>query len=81
MNWTEAKDQVAEKYGCLDWDDLVNSPIEDDEEIISKLNQEAAELYARSMAAQAWEDAIKDYEKINNINVSYYDEPTNPYKP
>jgi hypothetical protein len=26
----QCKDEIAEKYGCLDWSDLINSPIEDD---------------------------------------------------
>ncbi len=49
----QCKDEIAEKYGCLDWSDLINSPIEDDKEIISKLLNEAAELYAQEVAKDA----------------------------
>jgi len=72
MKFEEAKDQVAKQGGL---DQFPKLPFH-----YESLYKQAAELYASSMAAQAWDDAIKDYEKINDINVSYYDKPTNPYK-
>lgn len=59
----QCKDEIAEKYGCLDWSDLINSPIEDDKEIISKLLNEAAELYAQEVAKDAWERACEAQRK------------------
>lgn len=39
----------------------------------------AAELYAQEVAKDAWERAINAYEKLNDLDVSYYDFP--PYQP
>lgn len=74
MKFEEAKDQVA-KQGGLDQFPKLPFPYE-------SLYKQAAELYARSMAAQVWDEACEAYEDILvSQNLEFpMNKPTNPYK-
>lgn len=88
MTFEEAKKQVAKKYGYPDWESIDWYQVDYSFHLSETkghaqdlLNTESAELYANSKAAEAYNQGIHDYELVNDINISYYDKPTNPYKP
>lgn len=77
----QCKDEFAQQQNFKDWADYEQfmfatkvSPVK------KKLAIEGAvKLYAQEVAKDAWERAIKAYEKLNNLDVAYYDFP--PYQP
>lgn len=74
----EAKNKVAKQHGYLNWEEFEVAQYPSDHEYSGRWIldeghwQEAAELYARSMAAQAWDDGHKAGGTVQRVD--------NPYK-
>ena len=67
MTLQEAKKQIRDKW-MREVKGKMWLPSSSD---LEKVNDEAAELYARNK----WDEAIQAYEKLNDLDVFYYDKP------
>lgn len=79
LTFEEAKDQVAKNHRRNDWSDLEINYTEFNYKCTLTFLEEAAELYARSMAAQAWEEGFMSGYSTGTMD-DIANKPISPYK-